>query len=253
MIITTLGGGSTNTPPQIDSGPTATPNPLPEDQTAQLTVTASDADGDPVTYTWTPAQGTITGTGATVTYTPPDVGLVEASDIVRFTPTSTRGTTAGTFAMVLDGSDVELGNTQGEPIDAIGILPDGRIVISTTGNFTALGVSAKDEDLIAFNATQLGPDTIGSWEFYFDGSDVELAAISEDVNGTWVDDTNGDLYLTTRREFSVTGASGDGFDIFVCTPGSVGPNTSCTYQFFWDPQANGLTGGSKVVGLSLGR
>ena len=95
---------------------------------------------------------------------------------------------------------------------------------------------------IAFNDTQLGPDTTGSWEFYFDGSDVELTASSKDVNGMWADDTNGDIYLTTRRLFSVTGASGDGFDISVCTLGSVGPNTSCTYQFSWDPQANGLTG-----------
>ncbi len=106
---------------------------------------------------------------------------------------------------------------------------------------------------IAFNDTQLGPDTTGSWEFYFDGSDVELTASSKDVNGMWADDTNGDIYLTTRRLFSVTGASGDGLDIFVCTPGSVGPDTSCTYQLFWDPQANGLTGGSKVDGLSLSR
>ena len=97
----------------------------------------------------------------------PDVGLVEASDIVRFIPTSTGDTTAGTFAMVLDGSDVELGDTW-EPIDAIGILPDGRMVISTQGNFSALGVAAKDEDLVASNATQLGPDTMGSWELYFD-------------------------------------------------------------------------------------
>ena len=183
----------------------------------------------------------------------PDVGLVEASDIVRFIPTSTGDTTAGTFAMVLDGSDVELGDTW-EPIDAIGILPDGRMVISTQGNFSALGVAAKDEDLVAFNDTQLGPDTMGSWELYFDGSDVDLGVNgSQDVNGVWVDETNGDIYLTTRHQFSVTGVSGDGFDIFVCTPGSVGPNTSCTYQFFWDPQANGLTGAGRVDGISLSR
>jgi len=36
---------------QIDSGPTATPNPLSADETAELTVEASDGDGDPLTFT----------------------------------------------------------------------------------------------------------------------------------------------------------------------------------------------------------
>ncbi|MGH9878774.1 MAG: hypothetical protein ACRD5H_14170, partial [Nitrososphaerales archaeon] len=38
--------GCTGTPPQITSGPTATPNVIFGDQTAQLSVTASDVDGD---------------------------------------------------------------------------------------------------------------------------------------------------------------------------------------------------------------
>ena len=181
-----------------------------------------------------------------VATTLPDVGPVEPTDIVRFVPTSTGDNTAGTFAMVLDGSDVELEDTQREPIDAIGILPDGRFVISTRGNPSASGLSgAKDEDLIAFNATQLGPDTIGTWELYFDGSDVGLGASSaDDVNGIWVDDTNGDIYFTTR---------GEPFDIFVCTPDSVGADTRCTYRFFWDPQANGLTAAGQLDGISLSR
>src|SRR3990172_7670545 len=65
--------GCTGTPPQITTGPTATPNVIFADQMAQLSVAASDVDGDPLTYSWTvvPGGGTITGTGDTVTYTPP--------------------------------------------------------------------------------------------------------------------------------------------------------------------------------------
>ena len=73
LIITTRVDGDTNTPPVIDSGPTATPDTIYSNETAQLSVAASDADQDPLTYIWTvPAgQGAISGTGATVTFTPP--------------------------------------------------------------------------------------------------------------------------------------------------------------------------------------
>ena len=38
----------------------------------------------------------------------PDVGVVEGRDIVRFVPTSLGETTAGSFEMYFDGSDVNL-------------------------------------------------------------------------------------------------------------------------------------------------
>jgi hypothetical protein len=186
-----------------------------------------------------------------VTATLPGVGLVEPVDIVRFIPTSTGNNTAGTFELVFDGSDVELGDTLGEDIDALGRTPDGRIVLSTTANFSALGVTAKDEDLLVFNDTELGPNTSGSWTLYFDGSDVALDSSPEDVNGAWVDDATGDIYLSFLGEFVVPGASGDGLDIVVCVPGSVGPSTSCTYSLFFDGSANGLTGAGKLDGVSL--
>jgi hypothetical protein len=44
-------------------------------------------------------------------------GAVDDADILRFTPTQLGPTTAGSFAMVLDGSDVGL-DTLGEDIDA---------------------------------------------------------------------------------------------------------------------------------------
>ena len=58
------------------------------------------------------------------------LGTVDDSDIVRFVPTSTGATTAGSFAWYFDGSDVGL-TTDGEDIDAIGFTPDGKLVIST--------------------------------------------------------------------------------------------------------------------------
>jgi pimeloyl-ACP methyl ester carboxylesterase len=46
-------------------------------------------------------------------------GAVDDADILRFTPTSLGATTAGTFTLLLDGSDVGL-DTTSEDIDAIG-------------------------------------------------------------------------------------------------------------------------------------
>jgi hypothetical protein len=70
-----LDGNILNNPPQIDSGPTATPNQIYYNETAQLSVQASDVDEDSLTYSWTtlPGEGSITGAGSTVTYTPPPV------------------------------------------------------------------------------------------------------------------------------------------------------------------------------------
>ena len=105
--------------------------------------------------------------------------------------------------------------------------------------------------LIEFTPTSLGSVTSGSWSLYFDGSDVSLDTNSnENVAGVWVDELTGEVYLTTSGAFSVTGLSGDGADVFVCAPGSLGDTTSCTFSLFWDGSASGLTGQS-IDGLSI--
>ena len=168
-------------------------------------------------------------------------GAADDSDILRFTPTSTGSTTAGTWSWYFDGSDVGL-TTSDEDVDAFAIAPDGRLLISTIGTVSVTGASGADEDLLAFTPTALGSTTSGTWAMYFDGSDVGLASTSnEDVNGVWVD-AAGKIYLTTLGNFSVTGVSGDGSDIFVCTPGTLGSTTTCTWAMYWDGSINGFSG-----------
>ncbi|MDR9452044.1 MAG: hypothetical protein RI637_12610, partial [Acidimicrobiia bacterium] len=181
-----------------------------------------------------------------------DLGTVDDSDIVRFVPTSLGTSTAGTFEWYFDGSDVGL-TTNGEDIDAITLLADGRIVVSTVGGFSVPGASGADEDLIAFTPTTLGAATSGTWELYFDGSDVALNnASSEDVNGVWVDSVSGEVYLTTLGAFSVVGASGSGADIFVCNPTSLGSSTICTFAPYWEGAAYGW-GAEVTDGIHIGR
>lgn len=172
------------------------------------------------------------------------LGSVADVDIVRFIPTSLGSTTAGTFEWYFDGSDVGL-STSSEDIDALALLSNGNLVISTLGGFTVTGASGADEDFAEFAPTSLGATTAGTWTFYFDGSDVGLTSTSEDVNGTWIDSGNGDIYLTTTGTFSVTGASGTGTDIFLCDPGTLGSTTTCTYTLYWDGSANGY--GSEIL------
>jgi len=172
----------------------------------------------------------------------PDVGSVDDFDIVRFIPTSLGDNTAGSYELYFDGEDVEL-TTSGEDIDGLSMTLDGKLVISSRGNFSAGGISGGDEDLFIFTPTSLGATTSGTWALYFDGSDVGLddGLNDEDVTAAWID-SNGDIYLSTRGPFAVPGVSGDNADIFVCVPASTGENTSCTFNLFWDGSANGFAG-----------
>jgi len=172
---------------------------------------------------------------------------VDDSDIVRFIPTSLGDTTAGTFEMYLDGSDVDLA-AGGEDVDAIGFTPDGRLLISTLGSYSA-GITGAGNDLLVLDGAVFGDDTSGTWALYFDGEDVELTDSTENISSVWVA-ANGDIYLATSGAFTVTGASGDGSDIFVCTPGSLGSTTSCTYSFYWDGSASGL-GSNPIDGFFI--
>lgn len=137
--------------------------------------------------------------------------------------------TDGTLFQLFDGSDVGL-TTASEKIDAMGVAPDGRLLISTVGGGEVPGAGRfRDEDILAFTPAQWGDDTAGAWSLYFDGSTVPGLA-REDVTGL---DTglDGDLYLTLQDNFTVTGVS--------CGPTcilTVHPNG--TAEAFWNGRAH---------------
>lgn len=202
----------------------------------KVEVTYTEVDG----FSLQPDGSLLLSFDASFTLSP--LGSVDDSDIIRFVPTSLGATTAGQAEWYFDASDVGL-DTNDEDIDAIGFAPDGRLLVSTVGRFSVPGVSGDDVDLIAFTPASLGANTSGTWSLYFDGSDVGLSpGGSEDVYGVWVDPANGQIYLTTLGSFSVTGVSGGGDDIFVCTPGTLGATTTCTFGpgLFWDGAAHGF-------------
>lgn len=173
------------------------------------------------------------------------LGLVDDSDIVRFLPTSLGPTTAGTFELFWDGSAYGL-TVDSEDVDALAFAPDGSLLVSTIGNLSVDGLTAQDEDLSALDITT------GAWSLYFDGSDVGLAdANSEDVNGAAINQSSGDIYLTTLGVFDVPGVSGDGADVLLCVPASLGSTTDCAYSLFWDGSAHGF-GGEIMDAMEVG-
>ena len=152
-------------------------------------------------------------------------------DLLLFTPTSLGSVTTGSWSVYLDGSDVGLSGSN-ETIDAVAILADGRVVVSTAGAVLVPGVNGADEDLLVFAPSSLGGTTAGRWALYFDGSDVGLTQSGEDVAALHVQETATapTLYFATRGNFGVTGVSGANEDIFAFQPTSLGTSTAGTFQ-----------------------
>ncbi len=172
---------------------------------------------------------------------------VDDSDIVQFTPTSLGTTTAGTFSLYFDGSDVGL-TANGEDIDGLA-LTGGNLAITTLGNASANGASPRDEDIVVFTGT-LGANTSGSFSMLFDGSDVGLStSSSEDVDAITFTNS-GDLIFSTIGNFSVTGASGADEDA-VNFSGTFGGSTSGSFSIRHDLTALGIISNEDIGSMHI--
>lgn len=191
---------------------------------------------------------TATGSVPGLTGSPDGTTNAGFEDIVRFTPTLLGATTTGSFSFYFDGSDVGLDST-GENTDAITLASDGRLIISSSGNFAATGASGADEDLFIFTSTSLGATTAGSFAMYFDGSDVGLSTdANEDVDGVGLRAT-GNILLSTVGAFSVTGVTGADEDAFQFTPTTLGATTAGTFQMVLDLSALGIDPSENIGSL----
>ncbi|GAA5505761.1 cadherin domain-containing protein [Novipirellula caenicola] len=147
----------------------------------------------------------------------PGIGLVDGSDIVRFSGTLGEDT-LGSFTMIFDGSDVGLDGYY-ENVDGMAIDPvSGNLVISTNGDFSVPGssgtVTGNSRDLLVFSDIALGTNTVGTFSIFQNGASVGLNATSEDVTGIWIDPLGLGTFVNTNGSYSVPGLSGTGADIF---------------------------------------
>ena len=76
-------------------------------------------------------------------------------DIVQFNATSLGPATSGSFSIYFNGPDVGM-DASADRIDAMNVLPDGRILISTVGNPTVSGVSSPRAHAITHAASRAG-------------------------------------------------------------------------------------------------
>jgi hypothetical protein len=97
------------------------------------------------------------------------------------------------YEFLLDGSDVGL-NASGDNIDAFALLPDGSVLVSTSGTYSVQteynepGVGAGEwlrgsgEDILRFVPASTGANSTGAWDLYFDGSDLGLKGSAGNVD-----------------------------------------------------------------------
>ena len=160
---------------------------------------------------------------------------VEREDLVAF-DSATRE-----FTRWFDGSDVGLAEA---PIEAVHVESDGSVLLSFARHTQVPGLIGGPRgdhvarvDLVRFVPTQLGEDTAGHFEFYFDGSDLGLQGNRVDA----VSRRGGALLFSLRQTVDVGGLAGvvDDADVLAFS-GSTGANTDGIIQKLYDGDDLGL-------------
>lgn len=169
------------------------------------------------------------------------LGFIKPHDILKFCPTSLGTTTTGTFSVYFDGSDVGI-SAAGEKLDALERLPDGRLLLSTKGDFKVKDAAdnwlqGRDEDILIFTPSSLGVNTIGTFAMYLDGSEFP-GLKTEDVTGIYYNPLNGDLHITVMGDYTVGGVPGDSNDVIILRPDGGGGYNALPY---WNGAADGYS------------
>ncbi len=156
----------------------------------------------------------------------PALGQVDDADILRFVPSSLGENTAGTFEVVVRGEAVGLGE-DGEDIDALAPMPDGRFIISTLGDCMVDQITYADEDLLLLDANA------GTWTLLMRGVSEEFEQPSEDIWGTAID-RDQRLYVALKGAFRLSSLTGEIGDVLLCR-GFTLPATkgACQWQRIW--------------------
>ena len=166
--------------------------------------------------------------------------IVQDEDIVSYN--------GNEFQMLFDGSDVGLSSLD---VSAFSILDDNSILISfrSRASIGALG-NVDDSDIVKFIPASLGGETKGTFELYFDGSDVGLSTGSEDIDGLAALN-DGTILISTKGNFHVSDVSGFAEDLLAFSPTQLGPATSGSWTLRFDGSDVGLSEDVDAVAVGV--
>jgi hypothetical protein len=146
-----------NSPPTITAGPSASSTTIDEQTSVTLSVTAFDADGDPLTYTWTQTSPAS------------PMGIFSSTSVANPTWTAPDVTASGTYTLRVTISDGPGGNVQGSvnitvqkvnqpPTVNPTINGPSTLLAGNTGTFT-ISASDPDGDTLTYAWSQTDPPT----------------------------------------------------------------------------------------------
>jgi hypothetical protein len=226
ILWTGSGPGTVSFLDDADVGTTAS---FSTDGVYVLTLSADDGElssSDEVTVTvGVPGTAQLLYVSFTSTTSVPGIASsVRDEDIVVY------DTGAGTWALYFDASDVGIGSSD---LDAFHVRADGSVLMSFSSAVSIPGLTGgpdgttiDDSDVILFSPINTGEDTAGSFSFFLDGSDMDLTANGEDIDGLY-EFSDGTLGISTTGSIRVGAlASGGDEDVHLFTPATTGSVTT---------------------------
>ncbi len=208
-------------------------NPLPN------FLNVSSTEGSPGVDHFDSALTTVLMSFASAT-TVPGAGNVADEDIVSY------DSATGQYSLYVDGSDVGLGSAT---LKAFCVLPGGRILMSFASTVSIPGLTGgpggsttvQPNDIVRFTPNTLGPTTTGTFSFYFDGSDVGLSTLDENIDAIGLD-ANGNLLLSIVGVGAVSGIPVvQDEDLLRFTSSSLGQLTIGNFSWYFDGSDVGLS------------
>ena len=171
--------GLPNIPPSVDAGPDQT---VPEGSTATLNGTATDHDGDTLTYLWSqdpasPAIAFANATAASTTFAAPQV---DANTTLTLTLTVNDGTDTSSDALNLTIADVPLAPDALQSSDFV-------TTWRTTTNSESITVPARGTYTIDWGDGTIEEGVSGSQTHRYDSAGTHTVRISDGITGFHLD------------------------------------------------------------------